>query len=280
MTLRELQLFALDILKDVSDFCIKNHIKYSLACGTLIGAIRSQGFIPWDDDIDLYMPRKDYEKFCNIYYSEKYCIINRENDASFQLAYSRVCDMTKTVFKTSKPCSSKPTGVWIDVFPVDGCPEDESAIPAFFKTNQRLFQKTDYVRSSMPSLYSEWWRLYKTRGAYPATKDFILRIYRRFYLWITGEKKNRILRLIEFNKTYDFDESPFWTSLTCPSQHVVYHPKRDFEYCTLKKFEDSEYYVMNGYDNVLRRAYGDYMELPPEDQQTPSLMRTYTFYWK
>ena len=64
MTLREVQLFGLDILKDVHDFCTTNNIRYSLGYGTLLGAVRHNGFIPWDDDIDIIMPRPDYEQFC------------------------------------------------------------------------------------------------------------------------------------------------------------------------------------------------------------------------
>lgn len=70
MTLREVQLFELDILKDVHEFCMANHINYSLAYGTLIGAIRHKGFIPWDDDIDIVMPRPDYDRFCRTYKSQ------------------------------------------------------------------------------------------------------------------------------------------------------------------------------------------------------------------
>ena len=82
MTLRELQLFALEILKDVHQFCTQNNIKYSLYAGTLLGAIRHQGFIPWDDDIDIVMPRDDYNRFCQTYQSERFCIATRDNDDS------------------------------------------------------------------------------------------------------------------------------------------------------------------------------------------------------
>ena len=65
MSLREIQLFSLEIMKDVHSFCINNDIRYSLIGGTLIGAMRNKGFIPWDDDIDICMPRPDYERFCH-----------------------------------------------------------------------------------------------------------------------------------------------------------------------------------------------------------------------
>ena len=67
LTLKELQQASLDILKDVHSFCEANQIQYSIAYGTLIGALRHKGFIPWDDDVDIVMPRPDFERFCKIY---------------------------------------------------------------------------------------------------------------------------------------------------------------------------------------------------------------------
>lgn len=169
MTLRELQLFALEILKDVHQFCTQNNIKYSLYAGTLLGAIRHQGFIPWDDDIDIVMPREDYNKFCQTYRSERFNLFNRDNDSSFQLAYARVCDIKRTLYKAVEPCSKKPTGVWIDVFPADGCPP-KAEIPLFYEENRILFQETEKIRWSMASYYSEWNRISRACGRLHALK--------------------------------------------------------------------------------------------------------------
>ena len=139
MTLRELQLFSLEILKDVHHFCVDNNIRYSIYGGTLLGAVRHKGFIPWDDDIDIIMPRDDYDKFCDSYISESYVLVNRTKDSSYQLAYSRVCDIKKTQYKAIEPCSRNSTGVWIDVFPADGCPENENDIADFYEKNKALY---------------------------------------------------------------------------------------------------------------------------------------------
>lgn len=119
MSLREIQLFSLEILKDVHDFCISNDINYSLAYGTLLGAIRHKGFIPWDDDIDIVMPCPDYERFCKIYRSKKWRLFSPVNNDCY-LNYSRVCDLDKTWVLSLPWCKESPTGLWIDIFPIDG----------------------------------------------------------------------------------------------------------------------------------------------------------------
>lgn len=97
MTLREVQLFELGIRKDVHEFCMANHINYSLAYGTLIGAIRHKGFIPWDDDIDIVMPRPDYDRFCRTYKSQAGYEIFSPIQGNSYLGYTRVCDFKKNL---------------------------------------------------------------------------------------------------------------------------------------------------------------------------------------
>lgn len=275
MTLRELQLFALEILKDVHRFCTENRINYSLYGGTLLGAVRHEGFIPWDDDIDIIMPRDDYERFNASYRSDRYELFNRSTDDSFQLAYTRVCDTKITQYKAVEPCSDRTTGVWIDVFPADGCPPKVSDIPDFYNKNVFLFKKTEIVRFSMAPIQSEWVRVFNTIGMFKATRHCVRLLVQR----LLGQKNRWINLLIETNKKYSFQTSCYWASFSCPYQHVVYHPKDDFSNCSLMKFEDSEFYVMKGWDGYLNRVYGNYMELPPKEKQVPPLSPWYKFYW-
>ena len=279
MTLRELQLFALEILKDVHQFCTQNNIKYSLYAGTLLGAIRHQGFIPWDDDIDIVMPRDDYNRFCQTYQSERFCIATRDNDDSFQLAYARVYDKEKTVYKAVEPCSKRPTGVWIDVFPADGCPSEEE-IPSFYEQNRVIFRETEKVRWSMASINSEWVRYRKIVGHVSATKRAISILRQKLFYQISGKKNYWVKKLIETNKTYPFDSSSHWSVFTFFYKHTVYFSKGAFEHCEMMKFEDFSFFVMCGWNEVLSTLYGDYMKYPPVEQQKPQLQAWYTFYWK
>ena len=279
MSLRELQLFALGILEDVHAFCNKNNINYSLYGGTLLGAIRHHGFIPWDDDIDIIMPREDYNRFCSIYHSEQFVLVNRTTDSSFQLAYTRVCDIKNTLYHAVEPCSNKPTGVWIDVFPADGCPANEKDVPAFYEQNRFLFCMTEKVRMSMASISDIWKISYNKNGLLKTIKWLGSVLFHKMYYSISGEKESWINRLIELNTKYSFQDSKFWASLSCVYPHLVYHPKEDFAKCELIQFEDSKFYAMNGADNYLRRVYGNYMELPPKEKQVPPLGDWYKFYW-
>ena len=281
MTLRELQLFALDILKDVACFCNENDIKYSLYGGTLLGAIRHQGFIPWDDDIDVIMPRDDYNRFCKIYKSDKYRIVNRDNDKSFQFAYSHICDFDKTICYVRDPYSNKPTGVFIDVFPADGCPPDESEIVGFYKENQECFQMTNFIRRYMRSFLLEWKIYYNNLSPFHFLRHMAIYPFRKYYyLYIKNGKNRWIERLIKLNTTYQFGQTPYWGSFSCLYKHVVYHPIDSFKECIKCKFEDGDFAVMKGYDGYLKRVYGNYMELPPKEQQHPPLDGYYKFYWK
>ncbi|MBQ7239602.1 MAG: LicD family protein, partial [Bacteroidales bacterium] len=125
LTLKELQGVSLDLLVSLHDFCVKNKVNYSIAYGTLIGALRHKGFIPWDDDIDVMMPRPDYERFCKSYKSDRYRLIYYGNDKTALAGFARLVDCQKTNYKTERPWTMQKSGVWIDIFPIDGVEKDE-----------------------------------------------------------------------------------------------------------------------------------------------------------
>lgn len=134
LTIREQQLGVLDILKDVHCFCVKNGIRYSLAYGTLIGAVRHRGFIPWDNDIDIVMLRQDYDLFINRYESSEYKVASHivgKNDCL--IAYARVYDPARTIASGANWASFE-TGLWIDVFPLDNVPSDQSLFKVFYNS--------------------------------------------------------------------------------------------------------------------------------------------------
>ncbi|MBR1626127.1 MAG: LicD family protein [Bacteroidales bacterium] len=261
MNLKDIQQVSLDILKDVHDFCIANDIRYSLAYGTLIGAVRHKGFIPWDDDVDIFMPRSDYEKFCRTYSSDKYQILSSYDNDSY-LAFTRVFDMTKTLVKEYVPWCRYDTGVWIDIFPLDGAEDDKDMF------------KSRYKRAT-----KEWLLLYRERGAraslsFEHTLVQNIKILVKKILYLNGIFLEKHLK--QFNQLiqeYKFEDSNHWCQLTCcDNGENEYNKTSDFDELIEVDFDQYRFLIISNYDEVLRSQYGDYMQLPPEDDRHPKQM--------
>lgn len=122
LTNQELKEVMLDVIQEFHDFCIDNDIKYSLCAGTLLGAIRHKGFIPWDDDIDVMMPRKEYNKFLEKYKSERYTLHHYSLQKPYMLSYAKLSDK-RTIMKEQHVYDSQ-YGVNIDIFPLDFQPDN------------------------------------------------------------------------------------------------------------------------------------------------------------
>ena len=132
MTNNDIQNVCLELTKEFHRFCTKNHLRYTLAYGTLIGAIRHKGFIPWDNDVDIIMPRPDYNKFVELYQdNENYSVIAPEKGNSL-LAYGRLVENKRTLIVTLTHWANKDTGIWIDIFPFDGVEDDEFSFNKFW----------------------------------------------------------------------------------------------------------------------------------------------------
>lgn len=268
LTLKELQTFCLDILQDVHEFCETHHIKYSLYAGSMLGAIRHQGYVPWDDDIDIIMPRKDYDKFCKEYKSSKYHLINNHSDADCFIAFTRVCDLSNTTIVTHSPWCSFSTGCWIDIFPADGFPADEIA-------QNKLYDKCIDLRASLIALRQA--KANYHGGVLSRMNLFLQKI-------MTHDGRNAkyvVKKLLKTIETYRFDKEPYWASLTNVRNRKEWkhHPIETFNTCSLMKFEDREFRVMDGYHTVLSQRYGNYMCMPSSNEQKPKQNYIH-FYWK
>ena len=270
MTLQEVQKVALDILKDVHDFCETHNIRYSLAYGTLIGAIRHKGFIPWDDDVDILIPRPDFERFCREYKSscgyQLYC----PEDPGYYMVFARVCDKDNTIVKTNRPWVNEQTGIWIDIFPLEGLPSDERDFQTLVKEVRHVAKKVYRQR------YGKFLKLSDTVGI----KDFLLCLGKKVF-YSRYDFDALIHEHIQLLKSCEYEKANYYGQLCVMDYPEKEHnPKADFMYYIKKKFCDSEFYVMNGYDNVLTRYYGNYMKLPPVSERQPSQLFTQTYYWK
>ena len=271
LTLKELQGEELKILKDVHNFCVENNLRYSLYGGTQIGAMRHKGFIPWDDDIDIIMPRPDYNRFCKLYSSNNYKLADLNCNKAYMLGFARVYDDRRTIIESTLPWLPQDVGVWIDVFPADGMSADESEVKCIYNKVIKLRQKVLKARG--------------TSAKYSAFPSILgkLRLFVKKILLLNGKvARFYVKRLDKVMQTFDFETSPYWASLSNVRgfHEKKHHLKSTFQTCELVDFEDMKAFVMNGTDSVLRERYNDYMQLPPESDRIPKGNSYIHYYWK
>lgn len=271
MTVKEVQQVSLDILKDVHDFCEENHIRYSLSGGTLLGAIRHDGFIPWDDDLDIQLPRPDYEKLIHTYTSRKgYRLFCKEigSGKGVSYTYARICEMKKTYVDTGViPWIREETGVWIDILPCDGMPSNENeARKHLIKLGKQV--RKHYLWGIKVSPFSNFKKgpNLNSKLKYMA-KKIVAAFVRKDPFPIL--QKERLL--------YEYSESDYFIG-TPKNGMSEWQPKKNMEKFILHKFEDSMFYIMSGYDANLTSFFGNYMQLPPEDKRFTHNYNKY--YWK
>lgn len=157
LTVEEHKKIALDILIEIAKFCDENKISYYLAYGTLVGAVRHKGFIPWDDDIDIQMPRNDYEKFVRRFNAgHKHLQVVSPTDNAAKHTFAKVID-TRTV-KVENGINYKDNeylGIDVDVFPLDGQPDDEKEYKKYYKKKHDLYQLyyTTNIKGATSKIY-------------------------------------------------------------------------------------------------------------------------------
>lgn len=271
MTTKEVQKLMLDIMKDVHKFCFENGIGYSLSGGTLLGAIRHDGFIPWDDDIDIQLPRPDYDKFIHTYTSSKgYKVISKEIEGTegVSYTYARVCDVEKTYVDTGTvPWNTEEVGVWIDVLPCDGMPSEKTYAEYHFKKLKKLVLK-HYI-----------WGVKKTPISNIKKGNSFLARYHFFCKKLIGLFlfSDPFPELLKERKRFKYEDCDFFIG-TPKNGMGEWQPRSNMESFFLHKFEDTEFYVMKGFDANLKGLFGDYMKLPPLEQRKNHDFNHY--YWK
>ena len=273
MTTKEVQRMSLDILQDFHNFCVKNGLHYSLSGGTLLGAIRHNGFIPWDDDIDVQMPRPDYDKFIHTYQSDKgYAVYCRElpgfDKKKMTYAYARVVDVQSTYVDTGiVPWIATKIGVWIDVLPCDGISSDYNEAERHLNKVRKLVRNAYWLGAKN----SPWTNILKGKNL---IKTFRFGIKKALSIFVTEDTFNHLFRI---RKEYDYISSQYF--FVTPHYGMgEWQPKKYMENFELHMFENAEFYIMSGWDANLKSLYGNYMQLPPEDKRVSHDYNRY--YWK
>ncbi|MBS3202807.1 LicD family protein [Turicibacter bilis] len=259
LTIKETQSVSLEILKTVADICEEQKLRYTLIYGTLIGAIRHKGYIPWDDDVDIMMPRPDYDKLL-VYLREhiedypNLRVFNHDECKEYPYMITRISDQRYVIkMENEKPFGM---GVFIDIYPYDGlgitkdealaygmkgdrlsslcyqATRDHFAIETTTSRLRKIIKYPVYLFAKMCGKNYFQNKLQSLAGL----KDYNTSEYIGCVVWLSGGEKDIFLRKW-------FDET------------------------IMVPFEKYEFRVPKYYDEVLRHGYGDYMKLPPEENR-------------
>ena len=257
----ELKRIELDILKDVARFCEAHGNRYFLSGGTLLGAIRHKGFIPWDDDVDIALPRPDYERFLREYRSDRYAIRSLETDG-YLTAYAKVVD-TRTHVEEND-VTLKGLGIWLDVFPLDGAPSKD--YDPHRNLDWRFWKKALRYRNLPFAARS---RTMKQRIGILLTLPLRL-LSNRF---LAGRLRKTALR-------HSVVDSPFVGCLVSPySSAREILPRHVLEGDdAIVTFEGETFRTMPGWREYLTSLYGDYMTPPPPEKRKST--HDFQAWWK
>lgn len=237
----------LEILNHFADFCESRSIKYSLAYGTVLGAVRHKGYIPWDDDIDVFMIRSEYNRFRDIYYSERYPFVDLITDKHHPVEMGKLYD-SSTVIRTYGMKYRK-YGLFVDVIPVDNVPSDEDERRRWLQ-RINFFMKLNHIINSSERHSSRFRQIV----------SIVLR-----NLHISSMVHFKIEKL--FCKYNNVKTELVGAPCFCKNNKMKVYPSRIFNGYTKIEFEKKQFMVMSGYEEFLRICYKDYMKLPPENQR-------------
>ncbi|OPZ32559.1 MAG: LicD family protein [Tenericutes bacterium ADurb.BinA124] len=248
----EMQTKLLEMLKWLTEYLEGNGIRYYAVGGTLLGAIRHKGFIPWDDDVDIAIPRPDYDRLINIFGNRigKYVLETPyQNNNDFLYTFSKLYDTSTTLIEKQKKNVKR--GIYIDIFPLDGLGTDyEKAIKAFKKVDQKnmfLMTRTCAIRKQR-----KW---YKN----------VAIILSRIIPFINNKKLS--LKIDSLASAILYDDSTYIANLNGAYREREIVKKELFEMPTKYQFETINIYGPSHYDEYLTQIYHDWKSLPPIEKR-------------
>lgn len=263
LSLNELKEIELETLKMFHAFCVEHNIRYFLAFGTLLGAIRYKKFIPWDDDVDLLIPREDYDRLLTLFQdNEKYKLYSFERNPEYHFPFAKLCDMTTRKVETEYPDSKVEMGVELDLFPLDHFDND-----------------IEVARQEARRIKGYMVRLGYTKVARPHTKNPL-----KFVAWSIILGYNKLLggryfvkKIIkECRKEEQQGSAYMGAKVWCIWGERGIIPAEVFSEAIEIEFEGEKFFAPKDYDTYLTCMYGDYLpEPPPEKRKTHHFFTAY-----
>ena len=265
LSLADLQNVELRMLISFKEICEQQKFSYALAGGTLLGAIRHNGFIPWDDDIDLIMMRSDYEKFiryCNTTPGLPFHIVSAETCAGYSKGFAKLMD-NGTYLESDTDNDAKLGGVFLDIFPVDYLGDTR-------REALRVYRSTSLLREI---LVAKQWKRYSRSK----THSFIYEPVRLFFFLISRLFCGKtLLKMIDQKRQTSRKAYSCCIFGSYRTKEIM--PTDIYENRTTHEFEGHKFSILKDYDVYLTAVYGNYMQLPPEEKRITH--HTFTAYWK
>lgn len=264
-SISEVQSIAYGILEFIKKVCDEHNIRYYLAYGTLLGAVRHKGFIPWDDDIDIFMPEEDYRKFLSVLNDVNhpfYKMVSKETDENCLSPLPKLIDDRTLLVQKYGFNESTKLGIYVDIFILYGCGNDKIEAANYHEKAYRSFKGWVYSNLKM----------------FPADKNKFIGLIcwiKNFPFRFKGTKKY-LKELNEYQKKYSFYDSRYVAAIQ--EEKDVMWLQHWFSEGTQIRFQDSDFCVPSDYETFLTDYFGDYLKLPPEEERVSR--HVYDAYWK
>ncbi len=264
LTLVEKREIQIDILKHVAAMCHENNLQYYLVYGTLLGAVRHSGFIPWDDDIDIALPRDDFDRLesvCRLQLPEQYGWVDYKDDFKIANNIAKVCDRQTVLIEESRVNYQVPLGVYIDIFPLDGVP------------GNYVIRSLHYGRVKLLQMLITLNALDNSRARSLPKKLTIALVQR---LMSESSVRSMHISLEKAIRQYEYGASEDACSYLGAYGRKEAFPRAWIGEGTIVEFEGLQLSAFAEYDSYLSRVYGDYGRLPPlEDRKSHHLHKAF-----
>ncbi len=249
VSIRQLQMKLFEIFKYFKQLCEDNNLTYWCGGGTMLGAVRHGGFIPWDDDLDVFMPRKDYERLYeiwnNIADTSKYVLVRTDKKHNYHHTAMNLVDITTTYINKHSENEDIYHGCYIDVIPFEGCPSNK------LSRLKQIYHSIMYDIYNVQRLPDNQGRLLKIPTA--IALKLVQNSEKRYKIWTKHQSKMT---------QYDFFSSKYVKETVSSFKGLFrLYPREMFETTDIL-FEGIHVKIPSGYDEYMKRIYGDYMKIP------------------